>query len=370
MLVPLRSIFTSYLKTTILLRKIFGLPFSWLWDLSTRIRNYLFDQEILSSQGFDLPLIGVGNLSMGGSGKTPHVEYLLQLLQQEYHLAVLSRGYKRKTSGYVFATAQSTVAQIGDEPLQYKLKFPHVAVAVSESRVLGVPQLLMDAPQTEVIILDDVFQHRAIAPGLNILLTDYRCIYPEDMIFPAGNLREAKSGADRAEIIIVTKCPANLTKEEAEVIRDKMAIKMHQTLYFSTYHYAQPYSFYNGNDRLIDTEQEVLLVTGIAKPDYLEAYLKDGYDQVYTNAFPDHYQFTNEDINRIAQTYGNLDGPKKIIMVTEKDAVKLNAFRKQITERQLPIYIQPIEVKLLFDQGAELNQEVLTFVENFYNVGS
>ncbi len=351
-----------------ILRKILGFPFALLWDIASRTRNYLFDEEIFTSQEFDLPVIGVGNLSMGGSGKTPHVEYLIQLLHDEYPVGVLSRGYKRKTNGYIFASTQSPAKQIGDEPLQYKLKFPDVAVAVSESRVLGIPQLLMDAPQTEVIILDDVFQHRQVKPGLQILLTDYHSMYVTDYIFPAGNLRETRSGAKRADIIIVTKCPANLSETEAERIREKIKPKEGQSLYFSTFFYGQPYSLTDNQKLLSDVDQEVLLVTGIAKPDYLEAYLKDTYSVVFSLNFSDHYSFQIDDLEKIQQAYQNLGESKKIIMMTEKDAVKWIPFLKDIKEINIPMYVQPIQVQFLFGQDLELNEEVLTFVQNFYHV--
>lgn len=349
------------------MRKILGYPFALIWDLITRIRNRLYDQEVFTSQEFDLPLIGVGNLTMGGSGKTPHVEYLLQILQQDYQLGVLSRGYKRKTNGYVLANSHTSVDEIGDEPLQYKIKYPHVAVAVCESRVIGIPQLLMDAPQTEVIILDDVFQHRAINPGLNILLTDYQLIYADDFVFPAGNLRESRSGAKRADLIIVTKCPANLSHTEAKSIKEKLKPEANQEVYFSTYFYGQPYSLFGADDLLQDVNQEVLLVTGIAKPEYLKSYLEDSYNDVYLMKFPDHYDFRADDIENIATAYNNLGDGKKIIMVTEKDAVKLVSHQKQIADLGLQIYIQPIQVEFLFEEQLLVNQEVLNFIENFYN---
>ena len=349
-----------------LLRKIIGFPFALLYDLITSIRNWLFDEDIFTSQSFDLPIISVGNLSIGGTGKTPHVEYIVKLLSENYSPAILSRGYKRQTSGYIFASTQSTVKQIGDEPLQYKLKHPNIAVAVGENRVLAVPQLLMDAPNTSAIILDDAFQHRAIQPGLSILLTDYANLYADDFILPAGNLRESKRGAKRANIVIVTKCPTNLTQQEAQTIQKKLNLQSHQSLYFSYVHYAQPYSFLQRGSFLETTDVEVLIATGIAKPNYLKQYVEYAYNNAFLLDFADHHQFQQQDIEHIHTLYQNLGDVKKAIFITEKDAVKFIPFTSELRELELPIYVQSIEVGILFNKQSELNTELINFVQNFY----
>jgi len=331
------------------------------------LRNTLFNINVFTSQEFDLPVIGVGNLSMGGSGKTPHIEYLIELLHHRNPVSVLSRGYKRKTTGYIFGSTQSTVKQIGDEPLQYKLKYPTVPVAVCESRVVGIPQLLMDAPESEVVLLDDVFQHRSVMPGLNFLLTDYNQIYTRDWIFPAGNLREHKIGAKRADIILITKCPNDLSVGERDAIRKKINPKSHQKLFFTTYHYRQPYSLFNSTDRLSDTNYEVLLVTGIAKPTYLKTYVSNAYNASYLNQFADHHHFTMADINQVKEVFSNLGDVSKIVMITEKDAVKLAKFTPEFQQAGLPVFVQSIAIKVLFNQRDELNQEVFNFVQNFYD---
>ena len=348
------------------LRKILGYPFALLYDLITSIRNWLFDKDILTRQSFDLPVICVGNLSIGGTGKSPHVEYLLKILRETSNPAILSRGYKRRTTGYVFASAQSTVKQIGDEPLQFKIKHPDIPVAVSENRVLGVPQLLMDAPETTTIILDDAFQHRSIQAGLTILLTDYNNRYSADYILPAGNLRESKRGATRADIIIVTKCPANLSNTEANKIRNELQPENHQSVYFSYFHYTRPYSFLERGRFLDNTNKEVVIATGIAKPDYLKQYIKNAYKAAYLVDFGDHHHFRKEDIERIHTLYENVGNVEKIVVITEKDAVKFLPFSTLIRELNLPVYVQPIEVGILFDKGQELNTELINFVENFY----
>jgi len=346
-------------------QKIIGFPFSLIWDGVTTFRNYLYDHNMRPSQDFDLPLIGVGNLSLGGTGKTPHVEYLIRLLEPELHVGVLSRGYKRKTSGYRFASPNSTPEEIGDEPLLYKLKYPHVGVAVSESRVMGVPKLLMDDKAISTILLDDVFQHRAIKPGFNILLTDYNARYTKDYVLPAGLLRESKRGAKRADVIIVTKCPADLSEKEAAEIVAELNPQPNQNIYFSAFHYGQPYNFLNPSERMTTVDQEVLLVSGIAKPEYLESYVKSTYSGAFLFDYPDHHDFAERDIHDIHRAFENLGDVSKLVMITEKDAVKLLKFRKLFEELKIPIFVQPIEVYLLFEQGGKLNDQILTFVRNF-----
>jgi len=273
-----------------------------------------------------LPLIGIGNLSLGGTGKSPHTEYLLDLLGPEYTMGVLSRGYKRKTSGYVFANEQSTVDQIGDEPLQMKLKYPNVAVAVGENRVMAVPKMLIDNKDTQVIVLDDVFQHRYITPGFLLLLTDYNNRYTKDALIPAGLLRESKRGAKRANVIIVTKCPVNMSITEKEQIEAEMAIQPNQQLFFSNFKYGLPYSLTNGTEKLSGFKGDVLLVSGIARPEYLKEALEEQYGPTFLFDYPDHYAYKERDIYDIQRAFENLGEGKKAIIVTEKDAVKLLAF--------------------------------------------
>lgn len=347
------------------LRRILGFPIALVWDFITSIRNLFFDTNIFTSQKFDIPIIGVGNLVMGGTGKTPHIEYLIRTFAPHYLPAVMSRGYKRKTQGYIFASTQSTVKQIGDEPLQYKIKHPYIPVAVSESRVLGIPQLLMDAPNTDIILLDDIFQHRAIEPHKMILLTDYNSPYSKDMLFPSGNLREAKRGSKRADTIIVTKCPQNLSKEKANKIAKQLNVKQHQTLYFSSFEYGEPYNFFNPNDRFHNQDAEIVIATGIAKPEYLKAYINSKYKKAFMIDFGDHHLFTERDIYDIQKLYNNLGDATKTIFITEKDAVKFLPFSKLIHSLGLPVYVQPIQVKILFNEQEKLNQELLNFVENF-----
>lgn len=347
------------------IRTILGYPFAILWDAVTRVRNLFYEKNVFTSQAFDIPTIGVGNLAMGGTGKTPHIEYLIRLFDHyQIQPAVLSRGYKRKTTGYIFASTQSTVKHIGDEPLQYKIKHPHIAVAVSESRVLGIPQLLMDAPESQLVLLDDVYQHRAVEPGFLILLTDYNLRYSKDFCFPAGTLRESKQGANRADLIIVSKCPANLTKEEADAIRKELNPLPSQHVYFSHFHYGRPYHFLT-NEPFDYEDPEVVIATGIAKPTYLENYVRETYKDAFLLDFGDHHLFTERDIYDIEKLFNNLGSTEKVIFITEKDAVKFLPFAKLLHELQLPIYVQPIQVGILFEEGKQLNTELLNFVENF-----
>lgn len=349
------------------LRKIIGFPFALLWDLVTLIRNRLFDEGVFTEQSFDLPVIGVGNLTVGGTGKTPHVEYILRLLaNNEEHPAVLSRGYKRKTSGYRLVQPHSSVEEVGDEPLQHKIKHPSVAVAVCENRVLGIPQLLKDAPKTTVVVLDDSYQHRWVKPTVNILLTDFHHRYTNDYLLPAGNLRESKRGAKRAQLIVVTKCPSNLSAKKAKQIEDELQVDEHQHLYFSYLHYGQPYSFFNQQEQLQHTDYDVVIMTGIARPNYLKSYVDNRYRKAYMRNHPDHHEFTARDIHDLHKLYQNVKKEKTVVMVTEKDAVKLLAFSELIKELNLPVFVQPIQVAFLFQKGQEFNEKLVSTVQNAY----
>ncbi len=225
--------------------RILLFPFSLLYWAGIAIRNKLFDKNIFKSSSFGLPLICVGNLSVGGTGKSPMVEYLVALLKKKYNVATLSRGYKRKTKGYTLANESTTALEIGDEPMQFHLKFPEVPVAVGEQRLVAIPQLLHDKPATEVIILDDAFQHRSVIAGLNILLTDYNNLFTRDFYLPTGDLRDLKSSYKRAEIIIVTKCKPDLSVEEKQKLVKEIKPQPHQQLFFTAIEYGEVYHIIN-----------------------------------------------------------------------------------------------------------------------------
>lgn len=299
-----------------LLRKLL-FPFAILYGVITSIRNFLFDTGILKSYSFDLPIIAVGNLSVGGTGKTPQIEYLIRLLSDRYKVATLSRGYKRQSEGFVLADAAANAAILGDEPFQFFQKFRNIQVAVDADRKNGIEQLLAQSEKPEVILLDDAFQHRKVKAGFYILLTAYGDLFSDDFMLPTGNLRESSSGAKRANIIIVTKCPAALSPEEQNEIRNKLKPGVHQELYFTYIDYDD--CIYGEDRKLKVDEVKVavkVLVAGIAKPEPFFSYLKNINDVCLS--FPDHHNFTEKDILEIRNSAQN-----NIIITTEKDYVRL-----------------------------------------------
>jgi tetraacyldisaccharide 4'-kinase len=338
-------------------RKIILLPFSLVYVLIIIIRNYFYDNKMIHATKFTFPIICVGNLSTGGTGKTPHTNYLINLLKKEYDLAVLSRGYNRKTSGYIELQTSSLAIEVGDEPLFYKWKHPDVKVSVCEDRVSGISQMAMNEDKEFVYLLDDAFQHRAIKAGLNIILTEYNKRYTQDFILPSGNLREPKSSAKRADIIVVSKCPPLLSEEEKRKIRLEINSEKYQFVVFSSIKYQQIYPTLF-NDPIIDKEQvDVLLVSGIANPKPLENYLKSMFQNIYTRKYSDHYNYKKEDIESIIRTFKNLDSTNKVLITTEKDATRLFAFKELFIAENINIYCIPIEVKfdgkekMIFDKA-------------------
>ena len=299
-----------------LLRKLL-FPFAILYGLITSIRNFLFDKYILKSYSFDLPVIAVGNLSVGGTGKTPQIEYLIRLLADKYKIATLSRGYKRISKGFILAQAKTNAAILGDEPYQFFQKFPSIQVAVDADRRNGIEQLLLQTEKPEIILLDDAFQHRKVKAGFYILLTSYGDLYSDDFMLPTGNLRESRSGAARANIIVVTKCPFNLSLEEQDDIKKRLNLSKNQELYFTFIAYDD---FIYGENRKIKVDEiqyfAKVLVAGIAKPEPFFSYLQNPNDVCLS--FPDHHNFTDKDILEIKNLAQN-----NIIITTEKDFVRL-----------------------------------------------
>lgn len=332
-------------------------PFSLLYGEITSVRNWLYDHNMLKSVAFETPVIAVGNLSVGGTGKTPQIEYLIRLLSPKYKVAVLSRGYKRASSGFIIADKNSTARTIGDEPLQYFKKFANVIVAVDADRVNGITRLLAMENRPEVILLDDAFQHRKVKAGLNILLTQYGQPYSEDSLLPTGNLREKKSGADRAEVVVVTKCPDELSEKQQFKIAQRLRIKNHQTLFFSKIAYAGELI---GKDGVISLQAlknyRVLLVTGIAKTAPLTDFLNRSGIHFEHLKFPDHYAFKDHDMAGIKRRFDLMGSPKKLVVTTEKDYVR--SFINSI----LPVYYLPIEVQFI-DHRADFNKIILNYVE-------
>lgn len=319
------------------LRKILW-PFSLVYQAITSIRNFAFDQKWLASRGFEIPLISIGNLSTGGTGKTPMVEFLVKYLK-DLEVGVVSRGYGRKTKGVVHASSKSTASQIGDEPLQILNKYPDIKLVVSEKRVLGVESLIKKHPETRVIVLDDAFQHRYIIPSFQILLTTYQNPYYKDLVLPAGDLRENSSGRKRASCIVVTKCPKQLGREEADGIESKLKAK-NIPVFFTTLNYSKPQAIISKGL----PNKEIVLVTGIANPVPLISHLEKSYLIVKHLKFTDHHNFSSSDIENIVS--GLNKGTS--LVTTEKDITRLKTMLSEdILKRTFTI---PIEVQFLFDQ--------------------
>lgn len=345
--------------------RILLFPFSLIYGFIVWVRNKLFDKNFFSSTSFNLPLIGVGNLSAGGTGKSPMVESLLHSFQHQYKLAVLSRGYKRKTTGYALANERSTALEIGDEPMQFHSKFPGVAVAVGEERIVAIPQLLHDKPDTEVIILDDAFQHRYVKPGLNILLTDYNNLFTRDWFLPTGDLRDLKSSYMRADIIVVTKCRFGITEQEKNEIIKEIDPLIHQQVFFTAIEYGSPYHIITKETSSINENTEVLLVSGIANPRPLKKYLSDHANTYYEILYSDHHIFTIDDWKDIRKRFESMQLQDKMILTTEKDATRLAKFSQDLLA--YPFYVIPIRVRFLFNEEQAFTGLISKFIAEFKN---
>jgi len=342
------------------------LPFAVLYGIGVMIRNWLYNKNYLKSATFNFPLICVGNIAVGGTGKSPMVEYLIRLLQENYKVATLSRGYKRKTKGFAIANHQTTALDIGDEPMQFHLKFPKVTIAVGEERLEAIPQLLQEKEDLDVIILDDAFQHRAVKAGLNILLTEYSNLYTKDFFLPTGDLRDEWASAKRSEIIIVTKCPADLSIDKREKIIKDLKPLPHQTIYFTTIQYNTPYHIYHHTPKPISHNDEVLLVCGIANPAPLKEYLLQNSATYYQKNYNDHHIFTIDDLEEIKERFNNIDATEKIIVTTEKDAVRLTKFTEQLQD--LPLYVLPIQHQFLFSQESAFCQQIIEYISKYKSI--
>jgi tetraacyldisaccharide 4'-kinase len=340
------------------------LPAAIIYGIIVRCRNIMYDKGWISSTSFNLPIICVGNLSVGGTGKSPMIEFLIRRLTSRYKLAILSRGYKRKTKGYFLANHESTALEIGDEPMQFYQKFPHIPVAVGEERITAIPQLLQDVRDIQVLLLDDAFQHRAIKPGFSILLTDYADLFTRDFYLPTGNLRDDKSSYKRANILIVTKCPPDLSEKERISIMDEIQCMPDQYLFFSSISYGKPYHILEKqNIKSFDKETDVLLVSGIANITPIKNLLSEqshGYDQLN---YSDHHIYTIDDIRDIENRFHKLNTSNSMILTTEKDAVRLLKFRENI--KGLPLYVLPIEHKILFGKEDTLMEKINHFIQTF-----
>jgi tetraacyldisaccharide 4'-kinase len=343
--------------------RILLLPLAILYGAAVIIRNYLFDKKIIHSASFNFPLICVGNIAAGGTGKSPMVEYILSLLHERYKVATVSRGYKRKTKGYILADATTTALDIGDEPMQFHTRFPKVPVAVGEERLVAIPQLLHDHPELEVIILDDAFQHRQIKPGFNILLTEYGDLYVHDFFLPTGDLRDAKSSAKRADIIIVTKCPSTLRADEAEKIKKQLQPNNGQQVFFSSIEYGIPYHITTNERKSFNPDEEVLLVCGIANPRPLKEYLTNQIHTYYQKTYSDHHIFSIDDINDMRNKLKQITTADKRIITTEKDKMRLLKYQAELAD--WPFYVLPMEHKILFEGKSVFENMLHNFISQF-----
>lgn len=318
-------------------------------------RNKCFDWGFFKSKSFDVPLISVGNISIGGTGKTPHVEYIIRLLNEFSSKAILSRGYGRKTKGFQKVVADSKVKEVGDEPLQYAQKFQDVSIAVQEDRVRGIKKLAKEG--AELIVLDDAFQHRWVNPGLNILLTNYSNLYVDDFLLPVGKLREGKTSALRADVIVVTKTPKALLPVDKNRLIEQISPWPHQKLYFSYYDYSHPIHVFTKEEVPLE-EQQILLLTGIADAQSIKDYLIGKVEVVEHLEYKDHYTYSMKDVEKIIEAWKEVNSSKKLILTTEKDAVRLQEFKEELQD--LSVCYLPVEVK--FHEGEIFNNSVLSYV--------
>jgi tetraacyldisaccharide 4'-kinase len=350
------------------MKYLFLYPLSWIYGLVVYFRNQLFDLGILRSTEFDVPVISVGNITVGGTGKTPQVEYLVNLLHEKYEVVTLSRGYKRKTSGFRFVEINSTAAEVGDEPLQIKNKFPDITVAVSENRVKGVEMLLdpKNSKVPDVVILDDAFQHRRITPGINILLIDYNRQIKEDTLLPVGRLREGAAQMRRANVIVYTKCPAEVTPILRRILQKDVRLKPYQSLFFTTFSYGKIEPLFSAAklEKSFYTEKSysVLILSGIASPNLVYAHLKQYSRKTELISFSDHHFYSSADIQKVMTRFDALQTDKKIIVTTEKDLMRLKDMAGLPDEFKSKLYYLPVQVKFLDDGENEFNKKILNYV--------
>ena len=341
------------------------LPLSWLYGLAVKFRNMLFEMNILKSKSYAVPVISVGNITVGGTGKTPHVEYLIRLLKDQFSVAMLSRGYKRKSKGFVLADSKTPMRMIGDEPYQIKQKYPKVTVAVDKKRTRGIEHLINgeSTKETDVILLDDAFQHRYVKPGVNILLVDYHRLIIYDQLLPAGRLREPLRGKDRADIVIVTKCPKDLKPMDYRVLTKQMNLYPYQQLFFTTLDY-EPLKQISGSQKMtLDDlkDYHVLLLTGIASPKQIYYDIKPHAHSVETLSYGDHHAFKPKDILHINETFAKLPSPK-IIITTEKDMVRLETTEGLSDETRKALYVLPVRISFMLEGEATFNENIIGYV--------
>lgn len=341
------------------------LPLSWLYGLGVAFRNFLFDTGVLKSRSFEVPVISVGNITVGGSGKTPHVEYLIRLLHDKVKVAVLSRGYKRKTHGYRVANEETTMPQIGDEPYQMFRKFRDIFVAVDAKRCHGIEMLTTqpETKDTQVVLLDDAYQHRYVKPGINILLVDYHRMIVHDKLLPAGRLREPQEGKNRADIVIITKCPTDLKPMEFRVLQRAIDLQPWQKLFFTQIVHDPLRPLFRDASQLEigDKLPNVLLLTGIASPEQMMKDMEGQCESILPMHFPDHHQFTKSDAEAINMQFKMMKKPA-IIITTEKDGTRLEHLETLSPAVRKALYVQPIRIDFIQDEGKKFDETILDYV--------
>ncbi len=340
------------------------LPVSICYGLAMQVRNWLFDVNILPSKSFDKPIISVGNLTFGGTGKTPHIEYLIRLLTPGKFVATLSRGYGRRSRGFLMASTELGVQDIGDEPQQFFIKFEHIKVAVDEKRSRGIHQLLEQHPNLDVVLLDDAFQHRYVKPGLSILLTDYHRLYVNDLVLPSGTMREFSNGAKRADIIVVTKTPKIFSPITRRRIIEELEPKKHQRIYFSYIKYIDPVPAFGLMQQEFPAKvTNILLFTGIANDYPLREHLERMCSELIVMKFADHHPYTVKDMEEITQKFHDLPTQKKVIVTTEKDMMRVKTPELSGYMKNLPLFCVPMEIDFHGTDKEKFDNEILHYVE-------
>ncbi len=342
------------------------LPLSWLYGAGVNFRNALFEMGILQSRRFSTPVISVGNITCGGTGKTPFVEYLIRLLRKRFKVAVLSRGYKRRSDGYILASLDTPMQVIGDEPWQLRQKFRNIYVAVDKDRVRGISTLCTDSQtkDVEVVLLDDAYQHRYVEPGINILLVDYHRLITSDELLPAGRLREPAENKDRASIVVVTKCPFNITPMDYRVIQKNLDLRPYQKLFFSAIKYSSMKGLFTDNERNIESlrpEEAVLLLTCIAVPEQMRQDLGRYTRKLTSVSFPDHHYFSSDDVQEINMRFKSLPSPR-VAVTTEKDATRLLRTKGLSDELCKSLYVLPVRVEILRGEAELFNNKIMNYV--------
>jgi tetraacyldisaccharide 4'-kinase len=338
-----------------------------MYGFVVSLRNLFFDAGILKSTRFPLPVISVGNLTAGGTGKTPHVEYIAGQLKRDYRIAVLSRGYKRKTKGFLLAGTASTAREIGDESRQIKNRFHDVIVAVDNRRVHGIERLMAEFTDLGAVILDDAFQHRYVRPDLSIVLVDHERPVFRDFLLPLGNLRECRRNINRAGAVIVTKCPPDMSAEQRGTFTARLYLRRRQPVFFTCYHYGNLVPVFEGKAPAVDLHNErtdnpaVLMVTSIANSSPLKKYLGQFMTLAAEMRFGDHHFYNAADIHAIEKRFMELPSENKIIITTEKDAVKLRELAGEFQKTQAYLYYIPVEVRFLDEGEKRFNEMVLKF---------